>query len=524
MSNTLTHENLLDYDQSLLRPPEHPDAFAGRHKFAYLALIAVAVVMALIIYTLSRGTSWEGATAAGVLFGLAVMAVHAIHRLWSRPRNFLSPDLFYLLFYAMFHLSYLALWLLGIVETARNVFPMPHQYPLVMLIVNLAILGFLFGYELAAPRRSLAPTSSVRRVPTVLWVVAGLALMILALIIHLAYIFTVGLRTWVLYGYEVYARMERFVQYPRLWRVQFHIFSLGFGVYITSVALRHRRLFKGKLGISLFLFYLFLLVMEGGRTHLVTTGMILLLVRHFVIKPVKLRWLIILGLCALVAFTAIKLTRRTAAFNVPGMVDVLRRAQTAEETHWYDPLVEMGSTVGTVNLTTMVVPRHQPYWYGRSYVQAITHVVPYLSGALVPYLGASPSSWLTYTHYGAGATSGTGFSIAAEGYLNFGLLGVFFHMAVIGLILRWIYARFARSMSAAGTLVFIVAYGLFMITVRNHVNLLVSPLVRVVVLAWLLKSICREEPAAEIESPEPASYEQPEALPFGPEDVSYQGA
>jgi len=130
---------------------------------------------------------------------------------------------------------------------------------------------------------------------------------------------------------------------------------------------------------------------------------------------------------------------------------------------------------------------------------------------LMPYLGASPSVWLTDVFYGAGA-AGTGFSIAAEGYLNFGLVGAFMHMAVLGIILRRIYARFAITMSPVSTLVFIVAYGLFMITVRNHVNLLISPLVKVIVVAWLLKSFCGEEEVAAV------GYEEAELAEWEGED------
>jgi hypothetical protein len=154
----------------------------------------------------------------------------------------------------------------------------------------------------------------------------------------------------------------------------------------------------------------------------------------------------------------------------------------------------------------MLVPGRESFWYGRSYAQAIVHIIPYLSGKMWIYLGVSPSVWLTYTHFGP-ESSGTGFSISAEGYLNFGLPGVFIHMAIIGIVLRRIYARFATMTSPANTLIFIVAYGLFMITVRNHVNLLITPIFRIIVVAWLLKSLCGEEEIVPTAYEEPVLYE-----------------
>ena len=100
-------------------------------------------------------------------------------------------------------------------------------------------------------------------------------------------------------------------------------------------------------------------------------------------------------ICALMAFSAIKIVRNVAAFNLPKMIEELKHARELGETHWYDSLVEIGASVNTVNLTTMLVPGREPYWYGRSYLQAIVHIVPYMSGVLESYLGASPSWWLT---------------------------------------------------------------------------------------------------------------------------------
>jgi len=500
-----------DYSEaSLLQGPEFEDAYADRHKAAYLCMVIAGIAISLVLYKWSAGVSWEYSTKVNLVFGLFVCIAHIVWRVRSRPRNYLAPDVFYVIFYAAFHFAFLALWLFGIVDASsragQRVFPASEQYYLVMFIVNLGLLSFLFGYELAAPKRKMGLSARIRTIPAASWTIAGITLMLLALIIHLGFIFGIGIRTWLTEGYQVYIHTDRYTEYHRLWRIQFHIFSLGFGVYITSVALRHRRLFKGKLGIILFSIYLCLLALEGGRTQLVTHGMILLLVRHFVIKRVKLKSLIIIAVCALLVFSAIKRVRNVAAFNVPKMFEELRHARELGETHWYDSLVEMGSSINTVNLMTMLVPGHEPYWHGRSYIQSIVHIFPYMSSVLGRYLGASPSFWLTYTHFGR-ESAGTGFSIAAEGYLNFGLPGVFIHMAIMGILLRRIYARFAATKSPFSTLIFIVAYGIFMITVRNHVNLLIAPLVRITVAVWLLKGLCGEEETAAAYYEEPVLYE-----------------
>lgn len=522
MNDNTDYSIISDYDDSpLLQVHEFGDVYASRHRTVYLCAVFTGIVISFVLYKLSAGLTWEYSTKVPLVFGLFISIAHIIWRVRSGPRNYLAPDVFYILFYAAFHYSYLVLWLFGIVDAGeragQRVFPAPEQYYLVMFIVNLGLLSFLFGYELAAPKEKIGVFGKIRSLPTATWTIVGTSIMLLALIIHIGFILGIGIRTWLAEGYQVYIYMERYSRYYRLWRVQFHIFSFGFGIYLTSVALRHQRLFKGKFGITLFLIYLCLIVLEGGRTQMVTHGMILLLVRHFIIKRIKLKSLIIITICALVLFSSIKIVRNIAAFDISKMIQLLKHARETEQTHWYDSLVEMGGSISTVNLTTMLIPGREPYWYGRSYVQAMVHIIPYLSGKLWVYLGVSPSLWLTYTHFGP-ESAGTGFSIAAEGYLNFGLPGVFFHMAIIGIILRWFYTRFATKTSPASTLIFIIAYGLFMITVRNHVNLLISPLVKIIVVAWLLKSFCGEEEAVAAAYEESDSYESED----GGNDFSYE--
>lgn len=508
-----------DYsDAPLLQVHEFGDVYSSRHKIIYLCAVIACIVISFVLYKSTAGLNWEYDTKVALVFGLFICIAHILWRVRSGPRNYLAPDVFYVLFYAAFHYSYLALWLFGIIDISdragKRVFPAPEQYYLVMIIVNLGLLSFLFGYELAAPKERSYVSTKIRSLPTANWTLVGTAIMLLALIIHIGFIFGVGIRTWLTKGYEVYIHMDRFSKYYRLWNTQFQIFSLGFGIYITSVALRHRRLFKGKLGITLFVIYLFLLLLEGGRTQMVIQGMILLLVHHFIIKRIKLKSLIIITICALTAFSAIKIVRNLAAFDIPKMFELLKQARETEQTHWYDSLVEMGGSIRTVNLTTMLVPGRESYWHGRSYVQSIVHIIPYLSGKMLPYLGAGPATWLTYTHFGPQA-AGTGFSISAEGYLNFGLPGVFIHMAILGIILRRIYARFATMTSPANTLIFIIAYGIFMISVRNHVSLIITPTFRIIVAAWLLKSFCGEEEIF------PAAYEEPDLYELEDGDTDF---
>ncbi len=410
-----------------------------------------------------------------------------------KPVNYLSPDLLFLVAYVMFHFGYLTLWALGIIPANSYVFYFPALYPKTMFITNLGIVGFLFGYVLATPKRENDGVNTIK-LPTTGWIFVGLLLMLFAIGITFAYVMRVGILTFIAKGSEVVVHMERYVANVRLWVLRAQIFALGLGIYIVSVALRHGRLFKGKLGITLFVVFFASLVLQGGRTSLVTVGLVLLLVRHYLIKPVKGRWIIAIMVGSMFLFGMMRTFRDVTAFSVTRIVEEVRYAKETGLTHWYDTFVETGSSVRTINLTVAIVPSEYSYLYGRTYVSSTIHIIPYLQGVVArmwPFWAIGANDLMQRTFAGPGA-AGLGFAIPAEGYVNFGLVGVFFHMAFIGWLLRRIYIWFVYSLSPSKSLVFFISLGAFMAVTRNTTNILFAPLAQAMVMGWLLKTFFGE--------------------------------
>lgn len=459
------------------------DAFR-KPSLAYMMWLVLAGLFSLGMYLASRGLDWAFSTKIATFFGLFLCIVHFFRVLYLKPRNYFAPDLLFLAAYALFHFGYLALWAVNIVPPSTKIFFYPALYPKTMFIVNLGIVGFIFGYEIAAKRRTNNRVYTIK-IPTSGWLIAGLLLMLLWLIVFVGYIMAVGLEEFVAKGAAVVAHMERYIENPRLWKLKGKIFSLGFGVYIVSVALRHGRLFKGKIGLSLFAFYMFTAILAGGRTTVVVTGMIILVVRHYLMKPIKLRWLILLAICFMFIFKMMAIVRLTTAFHIGKIMEEVKYVRETRVSHWYDPFIETGGSVRTINLTISMVPDEQPFWYGWSYLQSAVHVIPYLQGRLAHILGAGPSKWLTVTVFGPRA-AGTGFTLAGEGYLNFGFVGAFFQLFLIGVVMRRIYVWFVSSLSPSSAVIFFVSLGTFIISVRNETDVLLQPLSQIVIFASLL--------------------------------------
>ena len=239
--------------------------------------------------------------------------------------------------------------------------------------------------------------------------------------------------------------------------------------------------------------------------------MALLLARHYLIKPVKLRWLIAIMIGSIFLFGGMRIARGATAFSVTRMVEEVRYAKKTGLTHWYDTFVETGSSVRTINMTIALVPDEYPYMYGRSYVSSTIHIIPYLQGVVrrvSPFWAVTAGDLIQYTFAGPEA-AGLGFAIAGEGYINFGLVGAFFHMVFIGWFLRRIYVWFASSLSPSRALVFFVSLGVFVVGVRNTTNIMFAPLAQIMVMAWLLRTVFGESEFPALDHHESITDEYP---------------
>lgn len=468
------------------------DAYGTAHRGAYLFALLGALLLSLGIYYGGTALGWESSVRISTALSLGIIVVHFYYRIRvCRPANWLAPDLAYIVFYAMFNLAYLTLWLFGILPTHELVFPAPLLYPKTMLVITLGLIGFIIGYELAAGDRVKHRRRDVVETPTQLWIGVGLAVMTLALGIHLYYILRVGLTTFVFGGYMVAAGMSRYVSEVRFWALVPHTFCLGFAIYLVSVARIHGRLFSGKLGIGLFILYVSLAFFEGDRGPVVQTGIVLLLVRHYLVKPIRPKGLLLLFAGAMFLFSAVAVVRNVTAFNPSEMVQEYEYARQSGLVRWYSAFAEMGSSVRTVNHTVSLVPGSSPYWHGKSYLLSLARVVPLLQGKIWPYIGVtSPSLWLTFIILGPGTNTGVGFSLPAEGYLNFGLAGAFFQMAVIGFGLRRLYLAVVRSRSPVVTTTFFASIPFILVAVRGETNLFIAPIIHAAVAAWIVKMLC----------------------------------
>jgi hypothetical protein len=457
----------------------------------YIAwLVGAALCAVALVYVAGGGIGFD--VGLSVCFYLVVLLAHIVRRIrQGGAANVLAPDILFVFVYSMFHVAYLLLWLVGVAEFSDFVFYSTSSVPVSLAIVNLGLIGFLLGYELFGCLKQDRSGRVTPLVPTNGWGLVGVSVMFLGVLMHVGTLAGVGLDVFFTYGYTAVGRLNEFVRgpWPMIWSRSVQVFTLGLTIYVIYSGLRYRKLFNSRTALALTIILLSLIVIEGDRGPIVLICIPPLIVRHYLVKPIKIRTLAVFLVTVLVAFTIMKVVRGWA-FSPGQMLAEFQQARRAGDVHWADVFMEMGSSYRISNMTASLVPGTEGYWKGMSWLDAVAHIIPFLQGYLAKHglLGLAPAQWITLAIVGPNA-SGLGFSLPTEGYLNFGLWGVLVQMMFFGMLIRRITIWFSRRPSAFTALVMVGILGPAIKVIRDHLSL-VTPIFALVFLLAILLELC----------------------------------
>ena len=490
--------------QTIKTPQNHLHLFCAetlrKISWAYIGWLLLAVFLSAFIFIHYQNRP-DTSVRPSLYVYLLVFVTHIFFRMKSNFHlNILSPENMFILLYTLFHLGYVGLYGFGLAPYSERTFYYYTSIPKAMFIVNLGFISFLMGYELLGSRCSAPRIPGPVQRPNAGWCTFGLIFMVIGLTAHLVTIISIGISTFKMYGYGVFSNIGKFappvIKY--VWANSLHVMILGVVIYTISSALRYGKVFNSKLALGLLIVYLFLVATEGDRGPILYLLAPVLLVRHYLIKPISVWVLVGILVVFFTLFTVIgPLVRNVqgAAFNPSKILGLYRAQKAAGEITWMNPLFEMGGSFKIVNMVAEDVPSVEPYWYGASWRDAAFHIVPFLQGFAVGrgWGRIAPSMWLTYTYFGLSA-AGTGFTMTAEGYLNFGYFGVFLELFFFGAFTRWLAVRFSLRPCAMWGIIMVGCIGLSIMVIRNHTQVITQNLMKMFVMGFLLNKIIGNEP------------------------------
>ena len=467
-----------------------------RHRsLVYIGWLLLMLCLSSAVFMSFKGASY-GAIKPSLFVYYLIAGVHIIRRMRNSTSNILAPDIVYVVVYTLFHLAYITIYALGLVHHIERIFHFDSSIPSALHVVNLGLIGFLVGYEILGKKNADFIIQAPVIKPTLLWEYFAIILMVSSVVLHLVGLMAIGPDLIKAHGYEAIQNVHHYSDSyltSLLISMSPPLMSFGVVLYVLASSLRYNKLFHSKFAFVIYIFFLVLVMLEGNRTEGLMLGIPVVLIRHYIIKKYSLVSIGIISLSAMAVFSIIGLTRQYA-LDSEKMIDEFNYVKTSEDLQWQTPFIEIGGSLQTVIITCGAVPGSEPYWRGASWRDSLFHVVPFLQRFTLKNRWSTwaPSEWLTVTFFGTSA-SGKGFTVAAEGYLNFGYPGAFFELMIAGMFIRWLYVRFASSPSAFWGLVFLGCFGPCIIVIRNHVNLVTNVIAQVFVLGWILNAMLGNE-------------------------------
>lgn len=196
----------------------------------------------------------------------------------------------------------------------------------------------------------------------------------------------------------------------------------------------NRRVRRAVVGVLLF--SVCAILVTGGRSEGVIILALLLVLHNYLVRPfTRKAWLAIAAgvfvlLCALAVIGATRGSERR---------DLNTYAEAeSDDNPAVEAICEMGGTMTCLIWTKDLVPARHDYRYGKSYLYSFTTFIPNLGfWSIHPAKKeAALNEWLTNT---LNLNYGTGFSMCAEAYANFGYFG-FLMMWLLGMVASRFFA------------------------------------------------------------------------------------
>jgi oligosaccharide repeat unit polymerase len=522
------------YDRTYLSPklPDHLDGFLRdalrRASLSYLGWLLAAIVLALGAYIPWRNAGINGLRSALFVYYL-IITIHVLFRFKSGGRaNILAPDMIFLFFYTMFHLGYMTIFSLGLIPYLEKIILSENQIPKAMFVVNLGLVGFLFGYELMGPKNNQATVSRPLKVPTQHWCTLGMIVMIIAASMHIFSLMIIGTAALTALGYGAVAYAYGYFSFTlgMVLSQSNQLFFYGAVIYMTASALRYQKVFRSKTAMGIFIGMIAIFILEGDRGPVVQLIIPFMIIKHYFIKRIRIRYLLVFFLLFSMLFAGLAIVRQLA-FNPTMMWQSYKYARGEGIVNWRNLFVEAGGSIRCTLLTCEYVPSHDPYWHGKSFLSAGLHIFPFLEGYFIKQGSFGefpwPSMWISNAFdHRLGAIA---FTIVTEGYLNFGFPGAFLLLMFLGGMIRVGMTLFAKRPSAAMAFVMLCWTVYTLSTVRNHIQLITGyAFFQVPIIAGFGYLLCKNEPQIDAEYLDADTEQNPafdEQTGFEPEPEGY---
>jgi len=200
-----------------------------------------------------------------------------------------------------------------------------------------------------------------------------------------------------------------------------------------------------------------MLMSLGGRSAVILLWLVLGVLYHYLVAPIRLRTLIVLGFVFIIVFSSGMLAFRTSTFQG---FDAELFATTVGTTFTLPGVMRvLSGDLNSIDRFIMImrgVPDELPLQFGTTFATFLVMPIP---RAVWPSKPVNADGLIVQTFFPGWGGGGIPPSLLGEFYMNFLFPGIIFGMFVFGLICRMMYSYLTSNKNNAGV-VLIYAFGL----------------------------------------------------------------
>lgn len=363
--------------------------------------------------------------------------------------DLLHPLTWFIPLYVLYGISAPLLEIMGVRELIGG------QTAKVLLMQWVGGIGFIMG---AGTKRYKTErnTAGVRGLIPVAYITGSVSLVLTSL-----YLFGV-IRSGAQNKYDIALSTEPLLMlYPA--------FSL---LLISYMILLASKLAKKKLPVTLISFVIFWnllsVLVSGERDLLLRIIWVTVILWHVWRKSISKRFLFILGMLIIILIPILGNMKNVLLGREIQPIKTLQLEIV--------PLQDEFSTASSNLALLLFLEKYwKPYKYGKTLLWDVKRAV--IPGTIVAW-GSNPGSWFNQEFFPkvVDKGGGRGFTLVGEGYMNFGLVGVWLWLGLLGLVARWLYSLSFRN--ALWQIVYIASMPLCVFVTRGDFSILLSQLIK----------------------------------------------
>nr|WP_242482677.1 O-antigen polymerase [Thiocystis violacea] len=411
----------------------------------------------------------------------------------GRKRSWIHIDVLFLLMFFFVHFWTWFVMDVGGIMDVWEVRRYLHSANVAVAIAFLGMSAFVMAYNLATPKGDVKATFAVSSPG---WRVLGLAM------------FFVGFVSWFLY-FAIYGRAAFEGHYvgtsvggivaTSLYLVHTILTKLGVVAVLISSTPRTRWSPLSLLVYALMAAILLSYLVQGDRSEFVFAAIVLLFAYDRYVKPISVKMSVagILGVALLMS--AVQVARTAETRSLAGIYDVFVNDRSAVSVEASADNIGQSGFVYLVAVS--LVPKDIDFFKGELKLHELAGVLPFLRRLVLPEDAApefmTTSDFLTTVILGKNSATGTGTTIVADLYIDFGVAGVVVGLALLGALSRSLAERSVAENSPLVPILFCFFAGVMATLPRYSFLKVIRLLIWPLLILWFAgKFVPRQQVAA----------------------------